>query len=480
MFSFFRIGRRENAEIFWNLVSFAREIRTNHLPTVSRIGRFEKHICGEVQGVRFQRRKDDRQRARIAILAAANGFGRNLRVLANILSRSSEPVAIENVRIERIHGDVAVLENAGKPPIAESNFAVIAAAHRRDGTAFLLRTVDPIRKTIVGGHVIKLRGWLVVPSAPGRAAIDADDRALIGGERDDLRIFAADPDALVVVAAGRALESNKSFSAVLRFPRRSVRDVDDVRIVRGNGNTHRAGTATADATIAIYQVPGFAGVVGTVDAGAIFFRFHRGVDPIRLALRNGNADAAEAVLGRGKPLGERAPGVPTIDGFEESAAGANERFAAANFPRSDARGPENGVDSLRIRRIEREIGGAGVFILVQDLGKSLAAVGGAKNAALLIRAVGVAFGGDEDAIWIFRIDENRGDLLGVAKVLHVRPGFSGVIGFIDSVAGGEVRALQSFAAANVNNARIGWRDGESADGAGGLFVEDGIPGVAEV
>ena len=348
MFSFFRIGRCENADIFWNLVSFASEIRTNHLPTVSRIGRFEKHICGEVQGVRFQRRKDDRQRARIAILAAANGFGRNLRVLANILSRSSEPVAIENVRIERIHGDVAVLENAGQPPIAESNFAVIAAAHRRDGTAFLLRTVDPIRKTIVGGHVIKLRGWLVVPSAPGRAAIDADDRALIGGERDDLRIFAADPDALVVVAAGRALESNKRFSAVLRFPRRSVRDVDDVRIVRGNGNTHRAGTATADATIAIYQVPGFAGVVGTVDAGAIFFRFHRGVDPIRLALRNGNADAAEAVVGCGEALGERAPGVSAVGGFEKSAAGADERFAAANFPRSDAGGPENSVDGLGV------------------------------------------------------------------------------------------------------------------------------------
>src|SRR5207245_2225825 len=110
----------------------------------------------------------------------------------------------------------------------------------------------------------------------------------------------------------------------------------------------------------------------------------------------------------------------------------------------------------------------------------MAAVGGTKDAALFIGAVGMAFGGDEEAVWILRIDENRRDLLGVAKVLHVRPGFTRVGGFIDSVAGGEIRALQSFAAADINNVRIGRGDGESADGAGGLIVENGIPGVAEV
>src|SRR6267143_6625808 len=92
----------------------------------------------------------------------------------------------------------------------------------------------------------------------------------------------------------------------------------------------------------------------------------------------------------------------------------------------------------------------------------------------------MAFGGDKDTVWIFRIDKYRGDLLGVAKVLHVRPGFTGVGGFMNSVAGGEVRALQSFAAADVNNVRIGWCDGESADGAGGLIVENRTPGVAEI
>src|SRR6266403_1159709 len=109
-----------------------------------------------------------------------------------------------------------------------------------------------------------------------------------------------------------------------------------------------SGATAADAAIAIHQFPGFAGVVGTVDAGAILFRFHRGVDPIGLARRDGDADAAEAVVGCGKTPGERTPSVSAVGGLEKPAAGTDKRFAAADFPRSDAGGPENGVDGLRV------------------------------------------------------------------------------------------------------------------------------------
>src|ERR1700741_2009730 len=99
-------------------------------------------------------------------------------------------------------------------PIAKSNFAIIAAALRRNGAAFLLRPVNPVGKTIVGGDVIKLRRWLIVPTAPRRPAVHADDRALIGAECDDLWIFRADPNTLIIVAAGRAFEPNKCFPGV--------------------------------------------------------------------------------------------------------------------------------------------------------------------------------------------------------------------------------------------------------------------------
>jgi len=42
------------------------------------------------------------------------------------------------------------------------------------------------------------------------------------------------------------------------------------------------------------------------------------------------------------------------------------------------------------------------------------------------------------------------------------------------------RALQSFTAANVNDVRIGRGNGECADGAGRLVVENRIPGVSEI
>ena len=85
MLPFFRIARGENTEVRGDLVGFAREIRTDDLPAVSRIGRFEKHVGREIKRVRLERRKNNRQGARIAILAAANGLRRNFRVLADIL-----------------------------------------------------------------------------------------------------------------------------------------------------------------------------------------------------------------------------------------------------------------------------------------------------------------------------------------------------------------------------------------------------------
>src|SRR5207302_10987435 len=99
-------------------------------------------------------------------------------------------------------------------PTAQRDFAIIASGLRNGGAAFLLRTVNPVGKTTVGSDVIELGGWLIVPTAPRRAAVHADDRALVGAERDDLRIFRADPEALVIVAARRAFKRHKCFSTV--------------------------------------------------------------------------------------------------------------------------------------------------------------------------------------------------------------------------------------------------------------------------
>src|SRR5439155_67365 len=117
-------------------------------------------------------------------------------------------------------------------------------------------------------------------------------------------------------------------------------------------------------------------------------------------------------------------------------------------------GPQHGVNRLRIRGIESKVGGAAVFIFVENFLEGLSALGGAENAALCVGTIGVSFGSDENAVGIFRVDENRGDLLGVPQT-EMRPGFSRVGGFVNAIAGREIGALQSLAAANVNDVRIG-------------------------
>src|SRR5260370_41804025 len=62
----------------------------------------------------------------------------------------------------------------------------------------------------------------------------------------------------------------------------------------------------------------------------------------------------------------------------------------------------------------------------------------------------------------------------------MRPGFSRVGRFVNAIARRQVRTLQSFAAANVNNVRIGRSHRQRADGAGGLIVENRVPGIAEI
>src|SRR5207247_650870 len=62
----------------------------------------------------------------------------------------------------------------------------------------------------------------------------------------------------------------------------------------------------------------------------------------------------------------------------------------------------------------------------------------------------------------------------------MRPGLSPVGGFVNAIAGRQIGALQSFAAAHINNVRVGRCTGQRADVARGLVVENRIPGVAEV
>src|SRR5438445_646022 len=87
--------------------------------------------------------------------------------------------AINGVGIRRVWHDVTAFTGAGGMPVAEGDSAVIAAAENIDTAAILLCAVNVVWKIIVDGHVVELCGGLVVPTAPGAAAVYAYAYALV-------------------------------------------------------------------------------------------------------------------------------------------------------------------------------------------------------------------------------------------------------------------------------------------------------------
>src|ERR1051325_6884768 len=90
--------------------------------------------------------------------------------------------AVDDVGIGWVRRDVAAFTSARRMPVAECYSAVIASAQDVDAAAILLRAVDVVRKIVVHGYVVKLRRRLVIPTAPGSAAINAHAHALVAAK----------------------------------------------------------------------------------------------------------------------------------------------------------------------------------------------------------------------------------------------------------------------------------------------------------
>src|SRR5438094_717923 len=136
--------------------------------------------------------------------------------------------------------------------------------------------------------------------------------------------------------------------------------------------------------------------------------------------------------------------------------------------------PERRVDSVRIARIELHVVGAGVFVLVENFLKRAAAVCRPKDAALLVRPVRMAEGGDEEPAGVARVDGDHRDHLGVVEA-EVRPRLAGVGRLVHAVADGEIGSDNPGAAADVDDVRIGRRHRDRADRARVLAVEEWVP-----
>src|SRR5205823_10697812 len=132
-----------------------------------------------------------------------------------------------------------------------------------------------------------------------------------------------------------------------------------------------------------------------------------GVEPLGVGARDLQPDAAQRLLRR-QTAGQLLPGRAAV-GRLEHAAGRTAEVAV--LPRPLPRRPQRGVDGVGTGRIDDDVDAAGVLVLVQHLLERLAAVGGAEDAALRVRAVRVTEDGDEEAVRIARVDGDGGDLL---------------------------------------------------------------------
>ncbi len=452
-------------------------------PGLAAVARLPERVGREEERPRVDRREQDGLGAdRSPVGRAGNAGADRLDLAGATVPARDAPAAVDDVGVERVGRGVAVFVDADGPPLAEGDPAVVAPARDAGRAALLLAAVEAIGEGVVGRDMVELGGRLVVPRAPGLAAVDGDHRALVAGVEDDGGVSRVDPEVLVIVAARGALESPEGLPAVCRFPGDGRSDEDRVGIGRVDGQARQVAAADAGGGACVGKArPGGPGVVGTVE-GRAAGEGDRGVDAAGIGRGKAKVDLNDRLGLRRRRGGvggeemELAPGRAAVGRFVEAAV----RTAPGGvLPRALAGFPETGVDDGRVLGIEGELGAARVLVDVEDALERPAAVEGAVDAAFLVRAVGMAEDGGEEAVGAARIDDDLRDLLAVPEA-EVGPGPAGVGRFVDAVADREVGPLEALTARDVDDVRVRGRDGDGPDRARRLVVEDGAPGAAVV
>ena len=463
-----RIVRAERTEARRLARAFAREIGADRRPVFATVARCENDVETEVERALIDAIEDERIRP-IETVRFAIVRRRNVARLLRALVEDGRFAAVDQPWMQRIGRDVPILLDSDRMEVAKGYRSVVAATAHFRATAFLLRAEDAIREAIVGNDVIELRRRLIVPTAPGRATVDRNRRALIDTERDDFGIRGIDPDGMIVVAAGRAFDRRPRGAAVARAPRRGIGRIRDVAIAWIGGDPGEILGATANAFFAIGFLPGRTGVVAAVDAATVRF-FDECENSGGIGGRNADADASD--IG-GQSRREFSPRRAAVGGFEKTARRIG-LVDTHEIPRPVSRSPKRRVDDIGCFGIDRYGYRARIGIRAQHFGVRRAAVDGPIESAFGVRPERVTDDGDERAFRIARIDGDALDLLRVAQTA-MHPCGTGVARHVHSVARGKVGTTQTFATAGIHDVRIRRRDGERADRARVSRIEDWVP-----
>src|SRR5260370_14761141 len=149
-------------------------------------------------------------------------------------------------------------------------------------------------------------------------------------------------------------------------------------------------------------------------------------------------------------IGEALPRDASVDRLEQAAAGPPARPA----PRVNLELPHTGEKHARIARVHGDVGAAGVLVNEQRALPALAAVGGAKDAALLLRAVRMPQRAREHDVRIARIDADAADTRGPIEP-QMDPRLARVGRKEDADANRDVAADEGVTGSSPDDVRIG-------------------------
>ena len=137
--------------------------------------------------------------------------------------------------------------------------------------------------------MIKLRRRLIILCRPVFAAVDADGCPAIVRVDHPIRIVGIDPQSVMV--AMRRVQAIKRFSAVNGAIQPGICRVNRVGILGVGPNMREIPRALPETVIVINQGPVLPAIVAAIQAA--LFCFDQRIDNIRIAARDGNADAAK-------------------------------------------------------------------------------------------------------------------------------------------------------------------------------------------
>ena len=127
----------------------AREVGADHLPVLAAIAGAIHAVGSVIERVGIERRE---QQGLGAISAHARAAQRQRRHVLHLACRDvvfrylGAPCAVDDIRVERIGCDIAVLDDAHRMPVTCGDLAIIAPACYAGGTTFLLPAIYIIGK----------------------------------------------------------------------------------------------------------------------------------------------------------------------------------------------------------------------------------------------------------------------------------------------------------------------------------------------